>query len=64
MLSNVRHAIFQPCDDNMIVIIHFVLKNPISIKGSLTQHIQFYTDVGYGIEDLHDPKNRRRGYDE
>lgn len=37
--SNIKHAIFQPCEDNMIVLIHFLLKKPIVIQKQLTEHI-------------------------
>lgn len=30
----------------------------------MTDHIQFYTDIGQGIEDLSDPRTKKRGYDE
>lgn len=46
MLSNIKMAIFQPGDENMIVLIHFLLHNPVPIKGKLTDQIQFYTDIG------------------
>lgn len=66
MLSNIDIALFQPCDENMIIILHFLLKNPIVINKKLTKHIQFFSEVGYTTEDLNDPrkKNRMIGYDD
>lgn len=60
-LSNIKHAIFQPCEENMIIIIHFVLHNPITINKKPHNHIQFYTEVGYVTEDLNDPRRKNRG---
>lgn len=59
-LSNIKSAIFQKCDDKMIIIIHFVLRNPIMINKKATTHIQFFTEVGFAAEDLHDPKMKNR----
>jgi nucleosome binding factor SPN SPT16 subunit len=64
MLSNIDVAIFQPCDENMVVILHFYLKNPIVINKKLTKHVQFYTEVGVSTEDLNDPRKKNRGYDD
>ncbi len=60
MLSNIKQAIFQPCDENMVIIIHFVLKCPILINKKLQTHIPFYREVGFGADDLNDHK---RNYD-
>lgn len=65
MLSNIKHAFFQPADEDMIVIIHFHLHNPVVINKKLTQNVQFFTEVGVATEDLADPRKRRRAdYDE
>ncbi len=65
MLSNIKHALYQPWDHHMIVILHFVLKNPLVVNKKLTHHIQFYAEVGLGTEDLHDPRKKRMsGYDD
>lgn len=29
MYNNIKHALFQPCDGEMIILLHFHLKNPI-----------------------------------
>lgn len=39
MLSDIKQAIFQPCDENMIIIIHFYLKNKVAVKDKLTEHV-------------------------
>lgn len=60
-LDNVEHAIFKPCDDNMIIILHFYLIEPVIVNKKLTQHVQFFAEVGYTSEDLADPRKRHRG---
>ncbi|KAI8820148.1 FACT complex subunit-domain-containing protein [Fimicolochytrium jonesii] len=50
LFSNIRHIFFQPCDHELIVILHFHLKNPIMIGKKKTQDVQFYrevTDAGF-----------------
>merc|ERR1712177_206478 len=29
LYNNIKHALFQPCDGEMIILLHFHLKNPI-----------------------------------
>nr|pir 138K protein - Tetrahymena thermophila [Tetrahymena thermophila]AAS65456.1 p138 [Tetrahymena thermophila] len=60
IFKNIKHAIFQPCDNEMIVAIHFNLKNPIMIGKKKVWDVQFYTEAGLPPEDLN---NRRRGHD-
>lgn len=55
-LKNIKNAIFQRCDDKLIVLIHFVLKSSIIINKKLTNHVQFFTEVTFAAEDLHDPR--------
>lgn len=65
MLSNVKHAFFQPADEDMVVILHLYLFNPVVVNKKLTNHVQFFTEVGAATEDLADPRRRRRAdYDE
>ena len=58
-ISIIKHAFFQPCSDNMIVLLHFTFKTPISINGKPHIHVQFYSEVCGGNEDLNDFRNRR-----
>ena len=48
----------------MIVLIHFLLHNAVPIKGKLHEHIQFYADIGWGMENLNDHRQRRGFVDE
>eukprot|EP00127_Corallochytrium_limacisporum_P002671 Clim_evm107s134 gene=Clim_evmTU107s134 len=45
LFNNIKHAFFQPCDHEMITLIHFHLKNPIIIEKKKTRDIQFYAEV-------------------
>jgi nucleosome binding factor SPN SPT16 subunit len=48
----------------MVIIIHFILKNPIPINKKLHSHIQFYKEIGFGAEDLHNHHKNRYEDDE
>ena len=51
--SNVKHAFFQPCAaDDLIVIIHFTLKQPIRIGDKPASDVQFYKESGIAAEDI------------
>jgi nucleosome binding factor SPN SPT16 subunit len=52
LYNNIRHAIFQPCDHEVIILIHFHLKNAIMFGKKKNLDIQFYTEVGEVITDL------------
>lgn len=52
MYNNVKHAFFQPCDGEMIILLHFTLKNPIVIGKKKQDNVQFYTEVGEITTDL------------
>lgn len=57
--SNIRHAIFQPCGEDLILVIHFRLHQPVLVNRKKTLDVQFYCEVGVLAEDLGDA--RRRG---
>lgn len=52
LYNNIKHAIYQPCDGEMIILLHFNLKNPIVINKKKQIDIQFYTEVGEITTDL------------
>lgn len=52
MFNNIKHAIYQPCDNEMIILLHFNLKNPIMLNKKKHLDIQFYTEVGEITTDL------------
>jgi nucleosome binding factor SPN SPT16 subunit len=55
--KNVKHAIFQPVENEIIVLLHFHLHNPIMIGTKKAADIQFYSEAGIASDDLN---NRRR----
>lgn len=61
LFSNVKHLFFQPCDHELIVIIHIHLKDPIIVGNKKkTKDVQFYreaTDIQFD-----ETGNRRRKY--
>jgi len=52
MYANVKHAFFQPCHSEHIVLIHFHLSHPIMVGKKKTQDIQFITEVVEASEDV------------
>ncbi|CAG0881437.1 unnamed protein product [Darwinula stevensoni] len=52
LYNNIRHAIFQPCDGEMIILLHFHLKNAIMFGKKKHIDVQFYTEVGEITTDL------------
>merc|ERR1712079_284304 len=52
LYNNIKHALFQPCDGEMIILLHFNLKNPIMFGKKKQQDVQFYTEVGEISTDL------------
>lgn len=45
LFSNIKHLFFQPCKDELIVIIHCHLKSPIMIGKKKTFDVQFYREA-------------------
>lgn len=45
MYSNIKHAIYQPCEKSVMVLIHFHLKDFIMIGKKKQNDVQFYTEV-------------------
>lgn len=45
LFSNVKHLFFQPCQGELIVIIHVHLINPIIIGKKKTKDVQFYREA-------------------
>jgi len=52
LYNNIKHAFFQPCDGEMIILIHFTLKNAIMFGKKKHNDVQFYTEVGEITTDL------------
>ena len=62
LYRNIKHAFYQPCDNEMIILIHFHLYKPMMIGKRKTWDIQFFTEAGMMTEDL-DIRGRRNNYD-
>ncbi|OMJ20537.1 FACT complex subunit spt16 [Smittium culicis] len=60
LFNNVKHMIFQPCKHELLVILHFHLKNPIMIGKKKVHDIQFYRDASDASFD--ETGNRKRRY--
>mmetsp|Transcript_37165 Transcript_37165/g.54687 ORF Transcript_37165/g.54687 Transcript_37165/m.54687 type:complete len:1107 (+) Transcript_37165:226-3546(+) len=45
MYNNIKHAIFQPCENEIMVLVHFHLKNSIMVGKKRQKDIQFFTEV-------------------
>ena len=52
LYNNIKHAFFQPCDGEMIILLHFHLKNAILFGKKKQLDVQFYTEVGEITTDL------------
>ena len=52
MFNNIKHAFFQPAENEMITILHFHLKNPIMIGKKKTYDVQFYAEVMEVVQTL------------
>lgn len=65
LFNNVKHMFFQPCDKELIVIIHFHLKAPIIIGKKKTRDIQFYREASdVQFDETGNRKRRYRAGDE
>lgn len=59
--SNIKHAIYQPCENDQVVLIHLHLIDPILMGKKKTEDIQFFTETRSAGDDLN--VRRRAGYD-
>ncbi|KAJ2461473.1 FACT complex subunit spt16 [Coemansia sp. RSA 2424] len=58
LFNNIRHLFFQPCDNELLVLIHVHLRNPIMLGKKKIQDIQFYREASDASFD--ETGNRRR----
>lgn len=61
--SNIKHAIFQPCENEIMVLVHFHLRNPIMIGKKKHSNLQVFTEVvdasqavDAGRRNMYDPE--------
>ena len=57
MYSNIKYAIFQPCESEIMVLVHFHLKNAIMVGKKKHMDVQFFTEV---VESSQAVDNGRR----
>ena len=63
--SNVKYFFYQPpTKDVSKVLIHFYLRHPILVGKKKTKHVQFFTDVTKGSNELSARGDGHRDYDE
>ncbi|KAI0086290.1 FACT complex subunit SPT16 [Irpex rosettiformis] len=60
LFSNVKHLFFQPCDHELIVIVHIHLKAPIMIGKKKAHDVQFFREASDVQFD--ETGNRKRKY--
>ena len=52
LYNNIKHAFFQPCDGEMIILLHFHLKNAILFGKKKQWDVQFYTEASLKLSAL------------
>uniref|UniRef100_G1PAD7 FACT complex subunit n=1 Tax=Myotis lucifugus TaxID=59463 RepID=G1PAD7_MYOLU len=52
LYNNIKHALFQPCDGEMIIVLPFCPQNAIMFGKKRHTDVQFYTEVGEITTDL------------
>ena len=61
MYGNIKHAFFQPVENEMITLIHFHLHNHIMVGTKKTKDVQFYVEVMDVVQTL--GSGKRSAYD-
>ncbi|SBT73700.1 FACT complex subunit SPT16, putative [Plasmodium ovale] len=62
LFDDIKYAFYQPCDGQLIILIHFHLKRYIMVGKKKTLDVQFYCEAGTQIDDL-DRAKARNVYD-
>ena len=62
LFTNVKHLFFQPCDHELIVIIHVHLINPIMVGKRKTKDVQFYREATEMAFDETGNRKRKHRY--
>ena len=61
MYANIKHTIYQPCDNTTMVLVHFHLKDFIMIGKKKQKDVQFFAEVVDASQNLEGSK--RYSYD-
>ncbi|KAJ0240913.1 FACT complex subunit Spt16 [Hirschfeldia incana] len=59
LFANVKHALFQPAEKEMLTILHFHLHNHIMVGSKKTKDVQFYVEVMDAVQSLGGGGGRR-----
>lgn len=62
LFGNIKHLFFQPCDNELIAIIHVHLKHPIVIGKKKAKDVQFFREASDASFDETGNKKRRKNY--
>mmetsp|Transcript_2955 Transcript_2955/g.9019 ORF Transcript_2955/g.9019 Transcript_2955/m.9019 type:complete len:755 (-) Transcript_2955:748-3012(-) len=57
MFANIKHSLFQPCENEVMVLVHFNLRNPLLIGKKKTHDVQFFTEVNETDVQIRDPRH-------
>ncbi|RDD47106.1 FACT complex subunit SPT16 [Trichoplax sp. H2] len=52
LYANIKQAFFQPCDHEMVILLHFHLQNAVLMGKKKVTDIQVYTEIGEISADL------------
>lgn len=58
--ANIRNAFFQEANRELLVLIHFHLKNDIMVGNKKTKDVQFYVQVMEAVVKLNENRRRRQ----
>ncbi|KAM0747180.1 FACT complex component Spt16, partial [Meredithblackwellia eburnea MCA 4105] len=62
LFSNIKHLFFQPCDQELIAVLHVHLKHPIVIGKKKAKDVQFFREASDVSFDETGNKKRRKNY--
>lgn len=64
LFSNIQHLFFQPCDNELIVLVHVHLKAPIMIGKKKTKDVSFFREASESSFDETGNRKRRRQHED
>ncbi|CEH15044.1 fact complex subunit spt16 [Ceraceosorus bombacis] len=65
LFNNMKHLFFQPCEKELIVLVHIHLKAPIIVGKKKTKDVQFYREASdVNFDETGTRKRKGRGGDE
>jgi nucleosome binding factor SPN SPT16 subunit len=62
--ANIKHLFFQPCDNELVVLVHVHLKSPIMLGKKKVKDVQFYREATDAAFDETGNRKRRRQHEE